>query len=235
MRSSASTRARKMVALVLALLAIAVTERSIRYDILPRVSTIEMVLPHFLFLQGDGHLWTIPQEMFFYLLLLFVMPGMALLLRIRFYVAFICLVHSPWCCCGTLRLFRFSCTACHTHAHPCSAGFWWASVSAISSITTLGARAKQVSWQVGEAAGLDGLRGPGGRLCDWQRDDSERVTGLQVIPGIWNTDPGSVLLRVFWYSRRCMPGTPFMAQYSASNRSAPLASSDTAPTFCIPC
>lgn len=30
-------------------------------------------LRHLLFLQGDGHLWTIPQEMFFYLLLPFIM------------------------------------------------------------------------------------------------------------------------------------------------------------------
>ena len=30
---------------------------------------------HFLFLQGDGHLWVVPQEMFFYLLVPFIMAG----------------------------------------------------------------------------------------------------------------------------------------------------------------
>ena len=52
---------------------------------------VQWALPHFLFLQGDGQLWTIPQEMFFYLLLPFVMFGMAGLLRIHFNIALIVL------------------------------------------------------------------------------------------------------------------------------------------------
>jgi peptidoglycan/LPS O-acetylase OafA/YrhL len=48
---------------------------------------VQWALPHFLFLQGDGHFWTIPQEMFFYLLLPFIMMGMALLLRLGFVAA----------------------------------------------------------------------------------------------------------------------------------------------------
>lgn len=48
---------------------------------------IHATLPHFLFLRGDGHLWTIPQEMLFYLLLPLVMATMAILLRTRFTVA----------------------------------------------------------------------------------------------------------------------------------------------------
>ena len=38
---------------------------------------------HLLFLQGDGHLWTIPQEMLFYLFLPFIMAGNYLLFRGR--------------------------------------------------------------------------------------------------------------------------------------------------------
>jgi peptidoglycan/LPS O-acetylase OafA/YrhL len=39
------------------------------------------VFRHYLFLQADGHLWTIPQEMFFYLILPFVMTAMYLLCK----------------------------------------------------------------------------------------------------------------------------------------------------------
>ena len=53
--------------------------------------SVQWALPHFLFLQGDGHFWTIPQEMFFYLLLPFIMVGMALLLRLRFALALLVL------------------------------------------------------------------------------------------------------------------------------------------------
>ena len=41
------------------------------------------VFRHYLFLQGDGHFWTIPQEMFFYLLLPVVALGLFLLTRGR--------------------------------------------------------------------------------------------------------------------------------------------------------
>ncbi len=55
---------------------------------------VHMAIPHFLFFRGDGHFWTIPQEMFFYLILPAVMLVMAGLLRIRFAVAFAVLVAS---------------------------------------------------------------------------------------------------------------------------------------------
>ncbi len=55
---------------------------------------VQMAIPHFLFFRGDGHFWTIPQEMFFYLILPAVMLVMAGLLRIRFAVAFAVLVAS---------------------------------------------------------------------------------------------------------------------------------------------
>jgi len=48
---------------------------------------VKWAVPHLLFVEGDGHLWTIPQEMLFYLLLPLVMIGMALLIRVRFIVA----------------------------------------------------------------------------------------------------------------------------------------------------
>ncbi len=38
---------------------------------------------HFFFLQGDGHLWTLPQEMFFYLLLPFIVVALYLLFQNR--------------------------------------------------------------------------------------------------------------------------------------------------------
>ena len=38
-------------------------------------------LRHYLFLQGDGHLWTIPQEMFFYILLPFIVISLCFLTR----------------------------------------------------------------------------------------------------------------------------------------------------------
>jgi peptidoglycan/LPS O-acetylase OafA/YrhL len=41
------------------------------------------VFRHYLFLQGDGHLWTIPQEMFFYLILPFVVIAIFTLCRGR--------------------------------------------------------------------------------------------------------------------------------------------------------
>ena len=44
--------------------------------------TDEMVR-HLLFLQGDGHLWTLPQEMFFYMVLPLVVAALYLLLRGR--------------------------------------------------------------------------------------------------------------------------------------------------------
>ena len=44
-------------------------------------------IPHFLFLQGDGHFWTITQEMLFYLFLPVILLAMAMLIRISFMFA----------------------------------------------------------------------------------------------------------------------------------------------------
>ncbi|MDU9049613.1 MAG: acyltransferase [Candidatus Electrothrix sp. Rat3] len=43
----------------------------------------DAALRHFLFLQGDGHLWVVPQEMFFYLLVPFIMVVNLVLFRGR--------------------------------------------------------------------------------------------------------------------------------------------------------
>lgn len=58
---------------------------------------VQWAIPHLVFVQGDGHLWTIPQEMLFYLLLPGVMIGMALLIRFSFAAAFAALlVATAW-------------------------------------------------------------------------------------------------------------------------------------------
>lgn len=41
------------------------------------------MIRHFFFLQGDGHLWTIPQEMFFYLILPFIVTALYMLFKDR--------------------------------------------------------------------------------------------------------------------------------------------------------
>lgn len=50
------------------------------------------VIRHYLFLQGDGYLWTVPQEMFFYLVLPIVVCVLYVLLQIRKWVAMLALL-----------------------------------------------------------------------------------------------------------------------------------------------
>lgn len=58
---------------------------------------VKWAIPHFLFIQGDGHYWTIPQEMLFYLVLPLVMIVMAMLVRVRYGLAvFVLIISSLW-------------------------------------------------------------------------------------------------------------------------------------------
>ena len=41
------------------------------------------MIRHYLFLQGDAYLWTVPQEMFFYVLLPFIVVLVALAMKIK--------------------------------------------------------------------------------------------------------------------------------------------------------
>lgn len=58
---------------------------------------IETALRHYLFIQADGHFWSIPQEMFFYLLLPLIMIGNFLICRSNRFVSVLFLALAIFC------------------------------------------------------------------------------------------------------------------------------------------